>query len=419
MRRNLIVLMMVLAGVVAPARAVPPAVGGALASDNVDLVATIPDLGAVGYRIIGDTMYTSGAQGVRIFDLSLGIPVPLGALELPHFSNEDVDTNGEILLVSEDYVNGDLYVIDVRNRNLPLIVGTLRGMPASHTVSCINACTYAWLAGSDKIHVLDLRTPSSPKLVGTFDVPGSTHDVNVDAAGVAWVSSGFGRGGLFGYDTTDPVHPTLVAGVMDGQQGAFNDDFTIHNSLRPDATLTTPAGMADGDVDPGELLLVTEEDWLFPNACANDGQFQTGWYHTVNGAPVVERLDGFNLGSATAQTATQKRAGALLCSSHYFAYADGIAAVGWYEHGTRFLDVSNPRDIRQIGYFMPAATSTFHVAMHRGYIYTFDVARGMDVLRLTTPTGARAPEVIAPAFGAPSRALAPHPRFGWACRLPA
>ena len=38
---------------------------------------------------------------------------------------------------------------------------------------------------------------------------------------------------------------------------------------------------------------------------------------------------------------------------------DGIVAQGWYQQGTRFLDVSDPTDIRQIGYFVAPGALTW------------------------------------------------------------
>ena len=43
-----------------------------------------------------------------------------------------------------------------------------------------------------------------------------------------------------------------------------------------------------------------------------------------------------------------------LCSAHYFDERGGLVAQGWYEGGTRFLDVTNPADIKQVGYWIPA-----------------------------------------------------------------
>jgi FAD-dependent urate hydroxylase len=48
-----------------------------------------------------------------------------------------------------------------------------------------------------------------------------------------------------------------------------------------------------------------------------------------------------------------------LCSAHYFDVRDGLVAQAWYESGTRFLDVSDPSNIRQVGYWIPAKNVTW------------------------------------------------------------
>lgn len=422
MRRvSLIVSVLALALTGAPAPAVPPVVGGAVASSNVDLVGNVPDVGAIGAKIIGDTMYVTTVAGLQIYDLSLGlgVPVPVGSLPLAHFENEDVDTNGEILLISADYGLGipqvQLFVVDVSNVNAPLLLSTLT-VPDGHTVSCINDCSYGWLAGSSEIYVVDLRDPSEPVLAGSF-APGvgGTHDVQIDDAGVAWVVGG---GGIAGFTTANPLNPTLYV----RQRGQFHNDFILHNSWRPNATEVDPVAFADDkvDLDKGEVVLITEENWLGlqNNLCGNDGRFQTGWLHRVDGEVVLDKLDDFHVGQGTGNPPGQKKPVGGTCSSHYFEYlGDGIVAVAWYEQGVRFIDVSDPSDIRQIGYYMPAVTAAWSVKAHNGYLYTFDVARGIDVLRFSGEAGDST--VLAPDYNVPDVALtAPSARWGWACRVP-
>jgi hypothetical protein len=50
---------------------------------------------------------------------------------------------------------------------------------------------------------------------------------------------------------------------------------------------------------------------------------------------------------------------AVLVARIWFDEQAGIAAVGWYEKGTRFLDATNPSRIRQVGYYLPANGSTW------------------------------------------------------------
>ena len=41
----------------------------------------------------------------------------------------------------------------------------------------------------------------------------------------------------------------------------------------------------------------------------------------------------------------------LSCSAHYFELQKSTLAQAWYAQGLRLLDVSNARNIRQIGYY--------------------------------------------------------------------
>ena len=74
-----------------------------------------------------------------------------------------------------------------------------------------------------------------------------------------------------------------------------------------------------------------------------------------------------------------------------------MVAIGFYGQGTRVLDVSDPTDIKQAGYFrIPAVAASGNTPAqsannasaaywHNGYIYVADYTRGIDVLRYTDP----------------------------------
>lgn len=440
MRRiqSLMILALVAAGLPAAAdpTGVPPIVGGALASSNVELVASIPDVPAIGGRFVGDYLYMSTSQGLRIYDTDTldGVPLLTGALELPHFENEDVDTDGNILLISADHGLGlpnNLYVVDVSNPMLPALLGVSIFNDEGHTISCIphqgNGCAYAWIAGSRTLPIFDLRDPSEPTQVASLTLPrpdpnnpndtrcnaGGSHDVQLDDAGIAWVSAG---GGLFGFDYANPTSPTLVyenCAKNAHNTTSFNSSFILHNSQRPNGSAMNPSLLSDSKVDPGELVLVTEEDYA--SACMDEGAFQTGWLRSVDGEARLDRVGTFTLGMGTVANGAKVTGG--LCSSHYFDYrADGIVSVAWYEQGVRFLDVSTPGQIRQVGYYLPLVTEMWNAQWKPGtnLVYTFDVARGLEVLKFTGAAGD--PTVLAPRLNEPSMFSQPSARFGYACR---
>src|SRR3954467_14619951 len=159
-----------------------------LSSDNVSLLTTVPGTYA-GMRIVGKKAFATGWDGITEFDISdPAHPVPAAFLPLPHFENEDVDSDGKIVLVSNDREKaskgGFLYIIDARTPNVlkPLAVLDLNDVHSrlrgpGHIANCVggsSGCKWAWLTGGRKIWVADLRDPANPKLVRGFDTPVST-----------------------------------------------------------------------------------------------------------------------------------------------------------------------------------------------------------------------------------------------------
>src|SRR5687768_5503462 len=190
---GLVALATTLAAAPASAQAPPPP---GSKSANVTPLTTLPEANVISANFKGNLMYLSTLRGLSIYDIAKPeSPQRLSTLPLPHFENEDVDTNGEILLISNDPSEGlgVLYVIDVRDPRSPRPIGQLNTgtiVPlgplygTGHTASCIQNCKYAYLAGTDQgIDIVDLTNPAAPKLVGNFpaeEVAGfATHDVQV------------------------------------------------------------------------------------------------------------------------------------------------------------------------------------------------------------------------------------------------
>jgi hypothetical protein len=415
-------------------------------SPNVELVTNIPGSYA-GLVFDGDHAYATGwATGLTVFDISTPeSPTPVGVLPLPHFENEDVDLCGTTLLITHDRAEEDLgavlYVVDVTEPTAPALAAQLplgltgSGRGPGHIASFVSAdCTQVWVDGGDDVEVLDLTDPAAPVSLGSFtswaavgpdpENPGAfvvTHDTERDSSGVLW---SVGGGGVAGYRLTDdPLAPQLVAssgtaGVnvdFDGATSRFND-FILHNSER--ATKS--------------VLLVTEEDYVDqqePGSCNGQGKFET--WRIVRGAGHMHPLDtwqtelnGFLAGGEAADSKAPVTAN---CSSHWFDHRGGVAAVAWYEQGVRFLDVRDPRDIRQIGYYLPAdgaSWAAYWVPGSPDLVYSTDATRGLDVLRIAEPEDAAAPTVEAPIlaswFGLEGAvpAAVPSSRFGWGCAIP-
>jgi hypothetical protein len=423
-------------------------------SANVTELGTLPDaVGAIGARFSpdGNTMYVTSATGLGIYDVSRPeAPQRLSRLPLPHFENEDVDVGH---IGGRDYVIitndpsftrvGVIYVIDVTDPASPSLAsatpvevpglnGVATGTPGSsngHIANCVAGCRYLWTTGSSEgLTVFDLADPTRPEYLGAFKVPGGgfTHDVQIDETGIAWVT---GEDGTFGYDVTamtDPLAPPLVyrsdPSVTNTHNsgpstdpGSANDsplDFLHHNSKR---------------IGP-DLLAVTEEDYLRPG-CEGQGSLQT-WRITdqrnPDGTIKLELLDLWTtelneLMEGTGRSNPLGLPTTVNCSAHWFDVSGSLIAQGWYDQGVRFLDVSDPTAIKQVGYYVDqgefwAAYFAPSDPTHQ-VVYALDVAGGIDVLKIAR-SGAAAPAVKAPAREiARAGTLSPHPTFRFACPL--
>lgn len=337
-----------------------------------------------------------------------------------------------------------VYVVDAKDP-ADLSILTFQQLPTGHTTTCVNGCRALWTGGpaattrqqaelgwtfGRPIIVTDLTDPARPvahplQPVDLFRRDGVTaysHDVQVDDLGIAWVS---GDGGTRGYWTSgrhyDPVagqtrratalEPVPYAGggleavVVGDEDGGFE-----HNAERP---IGRRAPSSDPRYRRGELLLATEEDFgPAREACRNRGQFVIASLEGSYGGEAWRSTpeSKFRLRTVGSWSPYQKQGSrpigepyeplADFCSAHYFDVRGSTLAYAWYGEGTRFLDVSDPEHPRQFAYWRPEDGIVWASYYHRGYVYTADRNRGVDILRLTR--GARRARLARAEVRAPS-----------------
>jgi hypothetical protein len=403
-------------------------------SSNVHLLGRVPG-SAAGMNFTGHYAYVTGWSGVQVLDIKRpASPQLVGEMPLPHFENEDVDLCGNKLIVVNDREAKDLgsilYVVSIADRTKPRIVGVLplgltgSGRGSGHIANFVTRdCKRLWVDGGDHVEVVDVSTPSKPRSLGKFKSAASkskefevSHDTERDSSGMVW---NVGGGGAAAYRLTrKPLKPHLVATTgKAGRNLSKYNDFILHNSQRR-----------------GKTLLVTEEDYIDqdetpPGGCRGQGKFEA-WSLSKLKKGRITPSDTWQTelnGMLTRGAVDSKAPVTVNCSSHWFDARKGVAAVGWYEQGTRFISYRKRGHLRQVGYYIPANGSTWAAYWSptdkRGQVaYTADVYRGIDVLRIDGG-GRRAKSTRAPVpakwlGGAkPASIFAPHPVFGMACPL--
>jgi hypothetical protein len=320
------------------------------------------------------------------------------------------------------------------------------------------------------IYATDVKDPAHPRPcpepIDTGHNDGVTdyvHDVQVDAEGIAWVS---GQGGVRGYwtsgrhvnpltgrvETANGCKPIPYAGS--GTPQSATPSRFMHNAWRD---WTPPKGSVAGKrtqsrrhrvhrrhrrhahrrhahrrratrpvarasaapaIDRNDVLLATEENVV--TDCPTAGRFVTydlrgtyeaeGFRDTQHTHHRMRVLDTWT---------PEKQPGSTGCaSSHYFSSrGDGITVNAFYTQGVRFLDTSDPANIRQVGWFVNPDSDTWAAYWHKGHVFVADFQRGIDVLSFSGSPGSTA-AVAAPQVPAGTQPLRFDRRaFGGLCPL--
>ncbi len=351
---------------------------GGISSDNVEWLSHFPiGPSATGGRVVGKHFYVNDQNKITIFDIKNPLaPALVGSLPMPQeflFSREDLDTNGKIMVVP-NVVSGHvqspgsnvMHVIDVEDKSNPTIIAVLAG-GNEHTMSCILDCTWAY--GSEGA-IVDLRKPASPVLMqekwGDGMPATSGHDVNEVRPGIVLTST---QPIMLLDARKDPVHPKLLA------TGANADFRFIHSN--------------DWARNGKDKIFVAGGETNFQPRCnERNGAFMTWDASEWKKTKTFTMIDEYRMVNGTYVDGNPAVNG-VGCSTHWMEtspkfHNGGIVASAFFEHGTRFIDVSSKGKIKEVGWFMPAAGSTGAVYwITKDILYAVDYNRGMDILRFT------------------------------------
>lgn len=361
--------LLVLASIGLPPAAAGPTEGG-VTSDNVEYLGLVSfEAGtATGMKVIGKYLYITSWKTFSIYDIS----DPLNPEQVSmtpfgfKFENEDVATNGKIMLFSEQLPQNILHIWDVEDPANPQPIAQLPG-GGGHTSECILDCKYSYASGGA---IVDLRNPAKPKIAGNWGkgMPStSAHDVNEVAPGMVLTSS---RPIIYLDARKTPTKPKLVAvGDDDRITGG------IHSNQWPnDAT--------------DDIVMFSSESNATGRCNGANGAFMTWDASKYKKTRQLNLLDTYQLSSGTYSDGSPPVNG-LGCSAHWFQEHStfsngGLVAMGAYEHGTRFIDVASNGKIKEVGYFVPWGGSTSaSYWINDELVYAVDYSRGIDILRYT------------------------------------
>lgn len=354
---------------VATAVAVTPSSATGFSSSNVEYVKTVPfEAGApTGARLVGDYLYVAGAKTFSIYDVSDPVTPALESITPVgfQFANEDVDTNGEVLIMSADNEIRKLFVWDVTDKAKPVKLAELEDM-RDHNFACVLDCTWAY---GSRGSIVDLRDPANPRVAGSWGggvTPGDGFDTTEVSPGIVLASTRILR--LLDA-RKNPAEPKLLASAT------TPDNRLLHSSR-------WPRGGKD------RFALVQEETFAEVRCDEDSGTFMTWDTRSWRKTKTFRLVDSYRATGGT-YTDGSPAANALGCTAMWFQehpdfHDGGVVAAAWFEHGTRFLEVAPTGRIAEVGHFLPFGGSTIaSYWITDEIVYSVDYARGIDILRFT------------------------------------
>ena len=268
-------------------------------------------------------------------------------------------------MIVPNTVAGTLYVVDVEDKASPTILSQLDGAQ-SHTSSCILDCK--WVYNSNGA-IIDLRDPSQPKLMkqkwGDGKPVASGHDVEEVAPGLVLTAT---QPIMLLDARKDPRRPKLLA------IGGNDDARFIH-------TPRWPSGGKD------KFLLMAGETNFKVQCSETSAAFMTWDASKWKKTKTFTMIDEYRMKNGT--YADGNPPANVSCSSHWHEphpkfHNGGLVAAAFFEHGTRFIDVSSKGKINEIGWFLPHGGSTSAVYWITDEIaYALDYNRGIDIVKFT------------------------------------
>jgi hypothetical protein len=368
---------------------------GGFTSSNVTYVASIPTGAGVSARVLTvhgqRRLYVSSAHSLTIYDITdPGLPVPLGALPIYNWENEDVavSADGATTILTEFASQFYLHVVDTSNPALPRLAGSIIG-DGSHTAECADVhCRYLFASNGKTYDIRDRAHPVAlpEKLWWSTEVgAGTAHNLHRDAAGF-WTAD---ETPLVVFRADNPLRARRVTGGKVTLNTAYQ-----HNNIRPAADRYRPRRHGDTGraLRPGELLMGEGETNFSPQCDGGSGAFSTWSLVGFDKGRPMRQIHVFRPVNGT-YTNGDAAVNALGCSGHWFTVREDVprryrghylVAAGWYEHGTRFLSVdAKTGSISEVGFFQPVRGSASAAYWIPGtdYVYVVDYQRGVDILR--------------------------------------
>ncbi|MBE2998484.1 hypothetical protein IDM40_07170 [Nocardiopsis sp. HNM0947] len=427
------------AGLLAPAHADDEPPADEIISDNLEHVAHIDKPEAVSdtnsdLAFTGDYAIGGNYDGFVVYDISEPEDPSIVSEVVCPGGQGDVTVSGDLLYYSVDYPRADeecgspevpvtdpdgfegMRIFDISDKANPEYVSAVRTDCGSHTNTLVpgkdGETDYIYVSSygpseefpncqppHDKISIVEvpLDDPASAALLddpvlfpdGGHETTEGCHDITALPSEDIAAGACMGDGILM--DISDPAEPVVTEVIQD-------ENFAFWHS----ATFTNDAKnvLFTDELGGGGAPTCTEE--IGPE----------------RGANAIYTLDLDNEGEAmefASYFKIDRHQGDQVCVSHNGSLipvpGQDFFVQSWYQGGVSVIDFNDPEDPREIGFFDADSrvepdvedNDSWSAYYYNGYVYSSDIERGLDVLKITDPRLRPAEDVVYDEFNPQSQ----------------
>ncbi|MAG50188.1 hypothetical protein CL621_00940 [archaeon] len=286
-------------------------------SCNIELLSIFNDFDnqgvsdLTGFELDGKEFAVVGlTEGVSFIDITVPTqPVEIEYIEGTFSEWRDIKYWNKYVYIGTEAADG-IKIVSVEDPYTPILVHTITAITNSHNIH-IDADGYLYVVGANDhdIWIYDLSTPELPELIGTWE-GGYLHDIEV------YNNKVYGAGIYTGYfyiiDVSNKTNPETI-GIWDSGGGYIS----LH----------------DVAVTADEKYLITADE--------NIGGHVKIWdisnYNNINLLSEYQTFEGIYT--------------SFVQSAHNVYVKDGFVVISYYTAGTRVLDISDPFNPIEIGYY--------------------------------------------------------------------
>ena len=285
-------------------------------------------------------------------------------------------------------LNGVTFV-DVTDPYSPFEVGYISGSNSIwRDLKYWDQHVYIGTEADDGIKVVDVSNPDNPILVNTIMDVDNSHNIHLDADGFLYII-GADTYDIWIYNLSIPAQPELV-GTWSGEY--LHDIEVYNNKLYGAAIYSGYFYIIDVSDKSNPQTLITFDTgggYVSTHDCAitADEQYLITADETMGGhIKIFDISDYSNINHISSYSTPENETH----TSHnvYIQESTGLMIISYYADGTRFVDISDPYNPLEVGYYdtteleglYPGNWGTY-VDLPSGNIVSSDIEQGLFVLR--------------------------------------